>query len=90
MSTVSQWRERAREIIQRVAGHLPRDERVALVREQQAWVESQIEKAWRTKDRELGDTALDIFEVRLRAAVKLLAKKGESIEQSRNAQLSRT
>jgi hypothetical protein len=75
VSTVSQWRDRAREIIERVAGHLSRDVRVRLVRQQQEWVESQIEKAWRTKDRELGDTCLDVFEVRLRSAVERLVKE---------------
>jgi hypothetical protein len=70
VSTISAWQQRAREIIQRVAGHLSREERIALVREQQEWVEFQIEKAWRTKDRELGGTCLDIFEIRLRSAVK--------------------
>jgi hypothetical protein len=78
VSTISAWRERAREIIQRTTGHLPREERVKLVREQQAWVECQIEKAWRTKDRELGDYSLDRFEILLRSAVERLVKENRN------------
>jgi hypothetical protein len=70
MSTISQWRERAREIIQRTTGHLPREERVKLLREQQLWIEDQIERAWRLGDKERGDTALDILEIRLRSAAE--------------------
>jgi hypothetical protein len=74
VSTISAWRDRAREIIQRTTGHLPNDVRVKLVKAEQVWVESQIERAWRTGDRELGDYSLDVLEIKLRAAVEALGK----------------
>jgi hypothetical protein len=74
VSTVSRWRARAKEIIARTTGHLPREERVKLVRAQQEWVEARIERAWRTGDKELGDYSLDVLEIKLRSAVEALGK----------------